>query len=96
MDITQLGWHDLPPIITPVTAATLARCTPKTIEERLRRGLLPGDKLGDGWILPTRAFLDELDKSCVEKMHERRKAPEPLCTKLTSIPGGRRAPPPLQ
>lgn len=80
MDITTLPPAQLPAILTPEIAALLVRCAPKTIEERLRDGDLPGDKLGEGWILPTEAFLHVLNENCMESMLKRRKRPAPAAT----------------
>jgi excisionase family DNA binding protein len=85
----------LGPVQTPESAAALLRCSPKTIEERLRAGDLPGEKFGEGWILPTEALLRRVNEIAIERMAERRKQPEKASLQLVGKPA-RRAPPALQ
>jgi hypothetical protein len=62
----------LPPILTSSEAAAILRCTPKTVEDRLRAGDLPGEKFGESWILPSVAFMQRVNEIAIEKMLERR------------------------
>lgn len=89
----------LAPILTPEEAATLLRCTKKTVEDRLRAGDLPGEKFGEGWIIPADALLQRINELAVESMNRRRKGKEPAAPTLVAIgqdPAGRgRKPPPF-
>lgn len=62
----------LPPILTPELAGELLRCAPKTVEDMLRAGDLPGRKFGDSWVLPTVAFLEVVNEIARETMLELR------------------------
>lgn len=90
---------NLPPILIPEEVAPLLRCSARTVEDRLRVGDLPGEKFGEGWILPTQALIDRVNEIAVEKMLERRKAANDLPRpRLVSV-GGKapgRAPPRLE
>jgi hypothetical protein len=87
---------ELPPILTPELASQLLACAPKTVEERLRSGDLPGEKFGDGWILPTRALLERVNEIAVERMLERRKGRgDPPGPTAVSFARARRGPPAL-
>lgn len=69
------------PIYDAEGAAQLLRCSVRTIEDRLRTGDLPGEKFGDGWILPGQALIDRVNEIAVAKAAERRQAaamPAPL------------------
>lgn len=87
----------MPAIVTAAEAAQLLQCSVKTVEERLREGDLPGEKFGDGWILPTQALIERVNEIAVAKMLERRKGrAEPRAPQLVAVGGrGRRAPPAL-
>lgn len=86
----------LGPILVPEEAATLLRCTARTVEDRLRAGDLPGEKFGEGWILPTQALLQRINEIALEKMIERRNRQEKAPAFALVENGGRRAPPALQ
>lgn len=48
-------------VLTTDEVADLLECEPKTIEEKLRRGELPGVKFGRSWMLPRQALLETLN-----------------------------------
>lgn len=97
---TTFCWHnvavpaEIPPIITPEQAAQLLHCSPRTIEDRLRSGDLPGEKFGDGWILPAEALIARVNEISVKKMLERREPATPTAIQYAQRPS-RREPPPL-
>lgn len=85
----------LAPFLTPAAAAEMLRCSTKTIEDRLRAGDLPGEKFGEGWILPTEAFVQRVNEIALEKMLQRRKARNPLPPVAVAVKSRLRQPPPL-
>lgn len=88
----------LPAVLDVPAAALLLRCAETTVEERARRGDLPGLKIGEGWVFPRGAFLQRLDELALEESAARRKpAPRPSAV-LHQVPAGKRskrAPPAL-
>lgn len=48
-------------VLTTDEVADLLECEPKTIEEKLRRGELPGVKFGRSWMLPRQALMETLN-----------------------------------
>lgn len=83
---------ELAPFMGPEEAASLLRCTQRTIEDRLRSGDLPGEKFGEGWIIPTQALLLRVNEIATEKMRERRQVKPVGLVKVQSKDGGRRPP----
>lgn len=75
IELTEVPAAQLPPVLTSEMAASLMRCSSKTVEEDLRSGLLPGEKHGEGWTLPTAAFIGVLNTRAMEAMKKRREAP---------------------
>jgi hypothetical protein len=87
----------LPAVLDPDSASALCQCQPGTIEDALRSGLLPGLKLGTGWIIPSRAFMDRLNQLAVIEA-ERRMDRKPAAAQAKAAidkAAGRRAPPQL-
>lgn len=83
----------LPAILDPDSASALCQCQPGTIEDALRAGKLPGVKIGAGWIIPTRAFIDELNDLALDEMHRRREPKKPRAVRFVKettvgVPGG--------
>lgn len=78
--------------------AGLLRCSRKTVEDRARRGDLPGIQWGDGgWVFPAGALAKRLDEIALELARERA-APKKPAGVLHPIPKpgtGRRAPLPV-
>lgn len=48
-------------ILTTDEVADLLQCEPKTVEEHLRGGKLPGVKLGRSWMCPREALLETVN-----------------------------------
>jgi hypothetical protein len=91
VSIVDLPTSNLPPVLDAAQAAQIQRCSQKTVEEMLRDGELPGVKWGEGWALPTCAFIDRLNEIAVEKMLERREEKsQPKTPKLVAV-GGKKA-----
>jgi excisionase family DNA binding protein len=67
----DLPLTQLPPVLDAAQAAQIMRCSQKTAEEMLRDGELPGVKWGEGWALPTRAFIERLNELALDQMLER-------------------------
>lgn len=63
----------LPTVLDVATVATLLRCAETTVEERARRGDLPGLKIGDSWVFPAGALTAALDQLALDQAAERRK-----------------------
>lgn len=61
-----------PEVFDAAQAAKLLRCAETTVEERARRGDLPGLKFGDGWIFPRDALLARLNELALEEAARRR------------------------
>lgn len=80
--------NELPPVLTPELAASLLECEPKTIEERLRAGDLPGLKFGVGWVLPTQAFLARVNELALQEMRDRALQRAPKAPTLVAVQGG--------
>ncbi len=77
--------------------AALLHCAVTTIEERARRGDLPGLKIGEGWIFPAGALFQRLNELALEESTKRRQPPPPSHV-IRSIDGpstkrGKRTPP---
>lgn len=49
----------------------MLHCSVKTVEERTRRGDLPGLKFGDGWVFPAAALFQRLNEKALEEARER-------------------------
>lgn len=87
---------ELPQILTPEAVAKLLHCSPKTVEDRLRSGDLPGHKFGEGWVLPTRALIERVNEIAVEQMLARRQAvSRAVSNATTERPAVTQRPPPL-
>jgi hypothetical protein len=81
------------PIYDTEGAAKLLHCSISTIEERLRTGDLPGEKFGDGWILPGQALIERVNEIAKAKAEEKRlkRAMPPLAPAIKQrrrAPGG--------
>lgn len=85
-------------------AAGILKCTPLTIENKLRLGHLPGLKYGRSWVLPARAFVQYLNEQAASEAAEKRAgrakrhretlAAAESALQLQALPGRRRKPPP--
>lgn len=80
--------------------ATMMRCSVKTIEDKARRGELPGILWGDGgWVFPAGALAQRLDEIALELARERAAPTKPSAVLQPIKPAGgrgqRRAPPAL-
>ena len=67
----------LPAVLDVATVAALLRCAETTVEDRARRGDLPGLKIGDSWIFPAGALTAALDQLALDQAAERRKPAQP-------------------
>lgn len=69
-----------PEVFDSAEAATLLRCAISTVEERARKGDLPGLKFGDGWIFPAQALVARLNQLALEEAARRRAPGTPSAT----------------
>lgn len=60
--------------LNPEAAAPLLHCTPETVEEELRKGNLPGVKIGRTWVLVRADLLAYLSERGRREAEERRLA----------------------
>ena len=58
-------------ILTTHEAADLLQCQPKTVEDKLRAGELPGIKMGQSWMLPREALLDRINELARQNIGKR-------------------------
>lgn len=82
------------PILSIGEVAVLLECAPKTVENQLRAGELPGVKFGTGWICPTEALIETLNDLARRNLGV--KVPEdktPTPEQRTPTPRGRKARP---
>ncbi len=63
-------------ILTTDEVADLLQCDVTTVEDKLRRGELPGIKPGRSWMCPRLALLDTLNRQAVANL-SRVSAPSP-------------------
>ena len=49
-------------ILTTNEAAEMLQCQPKTVDDRLRAGDLPGVKFGVSWVIPREALLERVNE----------------------------------
>lgn len=82
------------PILSIDEVAKLLECAPKTVENQLRAGELPGVKFGTGWICPTEALIETLNNLARRNLgmtmpEEKKPTPE----QRTPTPRGRKARP---
>jgi hypothetical protein len=78
--------------------AKLLRCSLKTVEDRARRGDLPGILWGDGgWVFPAGALAQRLDELALDAARDRATPTRPAAVLHAVEPGRRRgkAPPKL-
>jgi hypothetical protein len=81
----------LPNVLDVSAVAALLRCAETTVEDRARRGELPGLKIGESWVFPAGALTQRLDELALEQAAERRKpAPKPTAV-LHQVPASKRA-----
>lgn len=73
-------------LLTPEQAAELLRCTPATVEDRLRDGTLPGVQIGRAWLIPGSALLERLHELALQQAAERRQAADARPGPGTFIP----------
>lgn len=76
--------------------AAMLHCSVKTIEERARRGDLPGLKFGDGWVFPRDALFQRLNELALSEASRRgrseRPTPSGVLRPVESDKGKRRPP----
>lgn len=82
-------------VLTTDEVADLLECEPKTIEEKLRRGELPGVKLGRSWMCPRQALLETLNDLAKKNLAEHLGEAPPIADLPGSRLGKRRTAPPL-
>ena len=51
--------------------AKMLRCAETTVEERARKGDIPGVNFGDGWIFPAKALFARLNELALEQAAKR-------------------------
>lgn len=66
------------PFLTAVEVAELLHCDCGTVEDLLRRGELPGLKLGRSWIIPMDALHQCLNQMALDESEKRRKDRAPM------------------
>lgn len=76
----------LAPVLTVDDVAELLHCAPRTVQERARRGDLPGLRWGDDWVFPAGALLKRLDEVALADASERRKPAAPTAVVLRQVP----------
>lgn len=57
---SDLANGDLPPLVSVAQAAELLGITPQGVNKRLKNGALPGTKVGNTWVIPLHAVLNEI------------------------------------
>jgi hypothetical protein len=83
-------------VLDVAAVAKLLRCADSTVEDRARRGDLPGLLFGDGgWIFPAGALLARLDELALDESAKRRAPPPAPRGQLRELPAGKRAKRPL-
>jgi excisionase family DNA binding protein len=82
------------PVLTTDEVADLLECEPETVEDKLRRGELPGIKLGRSWMCPRDALMETLN-DLAKKNLETRHVPLPIGALPTTRRGTKRIAPPL-
>lgn len=82
-------------VLTTDEVADLLECEPKTIEEKLRRGELPGVKLGRSWMCPRQALLETLNDLAKKNLAEHLAIAPPIAYLPSSQRGTKRTAPPL-
>lgn len=60
------------PTISIDEACDLLKCQPDRLMTDLRRGNLPGLKIGREWVIPREAFISRVNEMAVEHAEERR------------------------
>lgn len=74
-------------ILTAEEVAELLGCSITTIEEKARKGELPGLLYGDGgWVFPGEALLTHVNRLALEQMHKRGAPPKVSATSVQPIP----------
>ena len=68
-------------VLTTDEVADLLECEPKTIEEKLRRGELPGVKFGRSWMLPRQALMETLNDLARKNLAEHLQVAQPLANR---------------
>ena len=66
-----------PTVLDVPAVAALLRCAETTVEDRARRGDLPGLKVGDSWVFPAGALTVALDQLALDQAAERRRPMRP-------------------
>ena len=66
-----------PTVLDVATVAALLHCAETTVEDRARRGDLPGLKIGGSWVFPAGALTVALDQLALDQAAERRKPMRP-------------------
>lgn len=61
-----------PEVFDCTDVAKMLRCAETTVEERARKGDIPGVKFGDGWIFPAQALFARLNELALEEAAKRR------------------------
>lgn len=75
--------------------ASLLRCSTKTVEEKARRGTLPGLKFGDGWVFPSEALLAHLNQMALKEALVRGQPSKPAGVSVPVAKPIKRGPVPL-
>lgn len=70
-----------PQILTPAQAAEMLMCSPRTVEDKLRSGDLPGVKFGESWIIPAQALMERVTQLALSNQPKRPRAIATLATK---------------
>lgn len=82
-------------ILSTQEVAELLECESKTVEEKLRRGELPGVKLGRSWMCPRQALFETLNELAKKNLAEHLGAAPPIAGLTNSQRGKRHTAPTL-
>ena len=69
--------------------ALLLRCDVSTVETKLRDGVIPGVKIGRGWIVPKPALVQVMSEQAIEHAAELRARRAPAAPSATTSPAAR-------
>jgi excisionase family DNA binding protein len=68
----------LAPILNSTNVSELLKCSVRTVEDYARSGRLPSLKIGDGWIFPTDALIQAVNRMAIEESEKRAQPCKPI------------------
>lgn len=72
-----MATEPLPPILTADQVAELLGCQPSRVQQAARDRELPAVRYGIGWVYPTQALIDALNRQAAAHVAPPAPAPEP-------------------